>query len=82
MKNYEPFDGNQSVTIGELKIENSEDKVVLYGDFEITRDKEGLENLEKLLFLLEETRNKLKKENLPDKIQIKKSVVVNNPFKK
>lgn len=81
MKNYKPFDGNESITLGNLTIENSEDKVILYGNFDITRDKKGLENLESLLFLLEETKNQLKKENLPDNITIKKSIIVKNPFK-
>ena len=81
MKKYEPFDGNQSIAIGDLTIESSEDKIVLYGDLEITRDKKGLEIVEKLLSILMDTQNQLKKENLEDNIEIKKSTIVSNPFK-
>ena len=42
MKNDKPFDSNKSISIGDLTIENSEDKVIIYGDLEITRDKAGL----------------------------------------
>lgn len=80
MKNYKPFDGNQSVSVGDLTIENAEDKVILYGDLEITRDKAGLENLQKLLSLLESTKKILEKENLPDKIENKPTEKIKNPF--
>lgn len=82
MKKYEPFDGNQSISINELTLESSEDKLVIYGDLDITRDKEGLEKLNKLLNILELTKEKLLKEKLPEKIENKNSVIVKNPFKK
>lgn len=82
MKDYKPFDGNQSVKITDLTIENSEDKVVIYGDMEITRDKKGLDNLNHLLELLELTKKQLESENLPNKIENKESVIIKNPFKK
>lgn len=82
MKEYKPFDGNQSITISDLTIENSEDKVVIYGDMEITRDKKGLETLNQLLNVLETTKKQLESESLPNKIDNKESVVVKNPFKK
>ena len=82
MKKYEPFDGNQSISINELTLESSEDKLVIYGDLDITRDKEGLEKLNKLLNILELTKEKLLKEKLPEKIENKNSFIVKNPFKK
>lgn len=82
MKNYNPFDGNQSIKIGDLTIENSEDKLIIYGDLEISRDKIGLKNIEELLIILEETKQKLIKENLQEKTQNKDSVIVQNPFKR
>lgn len=82
MKNYIPFDGNQSVSIGDLTVENSEDKIILYGDLEITRNQAGLENLNKLLEILETTKQQLEKENLPEKLQNKNAVIIDNPFKK
>ncbi len=81
MKKYEPFDGNQSISIDELTLENSEDKLVIYGDLEITRDSAGLEKLEKLLSILEQTKQKLKEDNLVEKITVKESTIVKNPFK-
>lgn len=81
MKKYEPFDGNQSISIDELTLENSEDKLVIYGDLEITRDSTGLEKLEKLLSILEQTKQKLKEDNLVEKITVKESTIVKNPFK-
>lgn len=82
MKNYNPFDGNQSIQIGDLTIENSEDKIIIYGDLEIHRDRTGLKKIEELLLILENTKQKLLKENLPEKTQNKEPVIVQNPFKK
>lgn len=81
MKNYKPFDGNQSISIGDFTIENSEDKIILYGDLEITRDKIGLENIDKLLEILLVTKKQLEKEDLSDKIENKPSEKIKNPFK-
>lgn len=81
MKNYKPFDGNQSIGIGDLTIENSEDKVIFYGDLEITRDKVGLENLNKLLEILESTKKQMEKENLSEAVKKKSAVIIDNPFK-
>lgn len=81
MKNDKPFDSNKSISIGDLTIENSEDKVIIYGDLDITRDKAGLNKLNQLLSILNNTKNQLEKEDLPDSIEIKTSVVIKNPFK-
>lgn len=81
MKNDKPFDSNKSISIGDLTIENSEDKVIIYGDLDITRDKAGLNKLNQLLSILNNTKNQLEKEDLPDSIEIKASVVIKNPFK-
>ena len=62
MKNDKPFDSNKSISIGDLTIENSEDKVIIYGDLDITRDKAGLNKLNQLLSILNNTKNQLEKE--------------------
>ena len=76
-----PFDSNKSISIGDLTIENSEDKMIIYGDLDITRDKDGLEKLDKLLSILNEAKKQLDVENLPDKIETKTSTIIKNPFK-
>lgn len=76
------FDSNESKKISDLTIENSEDKIIIYGDIDITRDKEGLNNLNELLNYLNGIKLKMDSEDLPEKIESKSSEIVNNPFKK
>lgn len=45
----EPFANNhQSMQIGELVIENQQDKVVIYGDIDLTLDSAGYEQAQQL----------------------------------
>lgn len=45
----EPFANNhQSMQIGELVIENQEDKIIMYGDVELTLDAAGYEQAQQL----------------------------------
>ena len=45
----EPFANNhQSMQIGELVIENQEDKIVIYGDIDLTLDASGYEQAQQL----------------------------------
>lgn len=45
----EPFANNhQSMQIGELVIENQEDKIIMYGDVELTLDPAGYEQAKQL----------------------------------
>jgi len=45
----EPFANNhQSMQIGELVIENQEDKIIIYGDIDLTLDASGYEQAQKL----------------------------------
>lgn len=45
----EPFANNhQSMQIGELVIENQEDKIIIYGDVELTLDADGYEQAQQL----------------------------------
>lgn len=44
-----PFENDsQSMQIGELIIENQMDKISIYGDIDITKDKKGLEHIKQL----------------------------------
>lgn len=45
----EPFTNNhQSMQIGELVIENQEDKIIMYGDIELALDASGYEQAQQL----------------------------------
>ena len=45
----EPFANNhQSMQIGELVIENQEDKIIMYGDIELTLDAAGYQQAQEL----------------------------------
>lgn len=45
----EPFANNhQSMQIGELVIENQEDKIIIYGDMELTLDTSGYQQAQQL----------------------------------
>ncbi|SUD92213.1 hypothetical protein [Psychrobacter phenylpyruvicus] len=46
---FKPYENDhQSLQIGELVFENQTDKVIAYGDIEITKNKQGLEQALKL----------------------------------
>lgn len=48
----EPFANNhQSMQIGELVIENQEDKIIIYGDIELTLDETGYQQAQQLQML-------------------------------
>ena len=69
-----------SLSIGELTIENREDRISIYGSIDITRDKEGLGNAEILQTLFNDIVASMNAETLPDKISIKPAENVPNPF--
>lgn len=49
----EPFANNhQSMQIGELVIENQEDKIIMYGDIELTLDTAGYQQAQQLQQLM------------------------------
>lgn len=41
-QDFQPFADASSRRVGDLTIENSEDRVSVYGDIDLTRDKAGL----------------------------------------
>jgi len=69
-----------SLSIGELTDENREDRITIYGNIDITRDKEGLGNAEILQTLFNDIIASMKAGDLPDKISIKPAENVANPF--
>lgn len=48
-----PFADDKSVAVGGMTVENGPDKVVLYGNLELTHDKAGLQHAQDMRTLLE-----------------------------
>ncbi|NMW22208.1 MAG: hypothetical protein HKK67_11375 [Chlorobiaceae bacterium] len=79
--NVVPFaNETDSLSIGELTVENRVDRISLYGSIDITRDKEGLAYAETLQALFNDIIAKMKEGDLPDKISIKPAENIANPF--
>ncbi len=63
--NFAPFKNeSDAVTLGDLKIENREDHIAIYGRLAVTRDRAGLEAAKALKELFGKIVNEL--ENGPD----------------
>ena len=83
MKLPEPFaDDSSSASVAELTIENGTDKIALYGNLDITRDKAGLVLARELTAYLGRIVSTLQADvNLPDKISPNRATkTVRNPF--
>ncbi|WP_227657459.1 hypothetical protein [Candidatus Magnetaquicoccus inordinatus] len=83
MMTISPFaNDTQSMTIGGLTIENHEDRVVVYGDIDLTRDKAGLAQARRLKELVDGVVRYLEKAtDLPDSVQLSPVIdEVDNPF--
>ena len=81
MDTIQPFANEaESLQIDELTIENRLDRISIYGNIEITRDKAGLERAQQLQHLLNATVKVLEGEDLPEARAIKPSNQVQNPF--
>lgn len=62
----EPFANNhQSMQIGELVIENQEDKIIMYGDIELTLDASGYQQAQQLHKLTTEIIQAFQTHNFP-----------------
>ena len=70
-----------SITIGDLTIENRLDRLEIYGSVQITRDKEGLALAQELKSLLDAALQVLESEDLPDQVPLAPTDEVDNPFK-
>jgi hypothetical protein len=78
-----PFaDDAATLSIGELKIENGQDQIALYGNLDLTRDQTGLRHARQLKVLLDDIVRALEADkNLPDQVAPPdKPQQVKNPF--
>ncbi|SEQ23770.1 hypothetical protein [Giesbergeria anulus] len=82
MQHFKPYENESEVIrIGNLEVENRVDRVVLMGDLVLTKDKAGLELAKELQILAARVVKVLEKQKkLPDTVQVKPPVVVENPF--
>lgn len=77
----DPYENeSESIQIDELTIENRLDRVSIYGSIDLTLDKQGLGNAQRLKEILELVCSKLKDSSLPDRITIVAPETVENPF--
>ncbi len=79
----QPFQNeSQSLSIGELTVENRVDQVELYGSLSITRDKAGLQRVRELKAVVDATLAQLEAAtDLPEQIELRPTDKVDNPFK-
>ncbi len=83
MISFLPFKNeSDAVTLGDLKIENREDHVAIYGSLAITRDRPGLAGAKALKDLLEKIIEELEGESdLPIRVAAAEAPEkVKNPF--
>jgi hypothetical protein len=69
-----------TLQIGELTIENRLDRISIYGSIDLTLDKEGKRMALDLKNIIELAVAKLEETALPDKISIRETETVKNPF--
>ncbi|MGB4346121.1 MAG: hypothetical protein WBJ21_06955 [Burkholderiaceae bacterium] len=83
MATLQPFQNEaDSITIGELTIENRLDQLELYGSLAISRDQTGLQLALELKGLIDEAVRHLQSvADLPAVIELKPTDSVDNPFK-
>jgi hypothetical protein len=79
----QPFDNEtQSMSVGDLTIENRLDQLEIYGSLSITRDQAGLALALQLKQLLDDTVAHLQQtQDLPSQLSPKPTDQVDNPFK-
>ena len=83
MKTIKPFENEaDSFSIDDLTIENRTDRVVVYGNVDLTRDKPGLERARALKAHVDAVVTALEQaKNLPDKVEPpREPETVKNPF--
>ena len=78
-----PFDNEtQSLSLGDLTIENRLDQLEIYGSLSITRDQAGLALALQLKQLVDDTVTQLQlARDLPTRLRTKPTDQVDNPFK-
>jgi hypothetical protein len=83
MSDFKPFsDDATSMGIGGLTVENGRDRIALYGQIDITRDKKGLALVRELKILVDGAEQYLAAQaELPDAVAPAKATkTVKNPF--
>jgi hypothetical protein len=83
MSSIHPFQNeSESLTIDSLTIENRTDRVTIYGNIDVTRDKAALASARQLREILDDVVRTLEAEpNLPDQVAPPKATkTVKNPF--
>lgn len=83
MESIKPFaDDTAALSIGELKIENGQDRIALYGNLDLTRDKQGLKQARELKAIVDDILRVLEADrSLPDAVGVPAtSQHVKNPF--
>ena len=83
MTDMEPFKNEtESITLGQLTVENRLDQVEIYGSLSITRDQAGLALALKLKSVLDAAIDHLQDaSNLPTHITFRPTDNIDNPFK-
>jgi hypothetical protein len=83
MSSFKPYQNEEdSIAISELTVENRLDRISVFGSLEVTKDQAGLAQARQLKALIDATVSALEAEkNLPDKVSIKPTKKVDNPFK-
>ena len=80
--NFKPFK-NESDCIelgGNLTIENRVDRVSIFGNIDLTLDKEGFKLAKELKAILDLTVAEMEKTDLPEQVALAKPATVPNPF--
>ncbi len=83
MTSFSPFrNESDAITLGDLKIENREDRIAVYGSLAITRDRAGLAGAKALKDILERIVKELEGEHdLPIRVAAAEAPVeAKNPF--
>lgn len=76
-----PFaDESTALQIGGLTVENRSDRVSIFGNLDLTRDKPGLHRALELKSILDQVVTALQEQALPDAITIEPPVNVKNPL--
>ena len=80
-ENFSPYENEEdSLQIDELTIENRLDRISIYGSIDLTMDKEGKTKALTLKNIIDLAVAKLEETTLPDKISIRETETVKNPF--
>jgi len=82
MTTIKPYQNEEdSLAIGELTIENRQDRVSVYGSIELTKDKAGLQQAKALKNVIDAVVASLEHEKgLPEYVAVKPTDKVKNPF--